>query len=91
MTQRRFALALTLIVFLFGIGCAKAPSDAALAESIKAQMFSDQQLKNSSLNVTVQKGVATLSGEVSDDSARLEAFKLAAGTAGIKRSMIRCL
>jgi hypothetical protein len=85
LTQRRYALALTLIVFSFGIGCAKAPSDAAMAESIKAQMFSDQQLKNSNLNVSVQKGVATLSGEVSDDSARLEAYKLAAGTAGIKK------
>jgi hypothetical protein len=83
--QRRYVLALTLAFLSIGFGCTKAPSDAAMAESIKAQMFSDQQLKNSSLNVTVEKGVAKLSGEVSDDSARLEAYKLAAGTPGIKK------
>jgi hypothetical protein len=70
---------------MVGFGCARGPSDAALAESIKAQMFSDQQLKNSSLNVTVHEGVATISGEVPDDSARLEAYKLAAGTPGVKK------
>ncbi len=83
--RRRYVLALTLAFLSIGFGCAKAPSDAAMAESIKAQMFSDQQLKSSSLNVTVHQGVATVSGEVPDDSARLEAYKLAAGTAGIKK------
>lgn len=83
--QRRFAPVFALAAVAIAFGCTKAPSDAAMAESIKAQMFSDQQLKNSNLNITVNQGVATISGDVSDDSARLEAYKLAAQTAGIKK------
>ncbi len=83
--QRRFALASALAAMAIAFGCTKAPSDAAMAQSIKAQMFSDQQLKNANLNITVNQGVATISGDVSDDSARLEAYKLAAQTPGIKK------
>ena len=83
--QRKFALAIALAALFVVCGCTKAPSDAAMAESIKAQMFSDQQMKNSNLNVAVNQGVATLSGEVADDSTRLEAYKLAAQTPGIKK------
>jgi BON domain len=82
---RRYALAFVLAAFALGFGCTKAPSDAALAEKIKAQMFSDQQLKNSNLNVTVTDGVATLSGEVTDDAAKQEAYKLTAQTPGVKK------
>ena len=83
--RRRFVLALTVAALVFGVGCAKGLSDAGLAQNIKAQFSADQQLKNSSLNVSVSQGVATLSGNVPDDSARLEAYKLAAQTPGVKK------
>lgn len=82
---RRLVFALTVAAVVSGIGCAKGLSDAGLAQNIKAQISADRQLKNSSLNVSVSQGVATLSGDVSDDSARLEAYKLAAQTAGVKK------
>src|ERR1700689_1150992 len=81
----RFVLVLLLASAALGIGCARGPSDAALAESINAQIFADQQLKGSSLSVSVNQGVATISGNVSDDSARLEAYKIAAQTPGVKK------
>ena len=83
--RRRLVLALTVAALILGIGCAKGLSDAGLAQNIKTQISADQQLKNSSLNVSVSQGVATLSGNVSDDSARLEAYKLAAQTPGVKK------
>jgi hypothetical protein len=83
--RRRFVLALTVAAIGLGIGCAKGLSDAGLAQNIKTQISADQQLKNSSLNVSVSEGVATLSGNASDDSARLEAYKVAAQTPGVKR------
>jgi hypothetical protein len=83
--RRRFVLALTVAALVLGIGCAKGLSDAGLAQNIKTQISADQQLKNSSLNVSVSQGVATLSGSVPDDSARLEAYKLAAQTPGVKK------
>jgi hypothetical protein len=83
--RRRFVLALTVAALGLGIGCAKGLSDAGLAQNIKTQISADQQLKNSSLNVSVSQGVATLSGNASDDSARLEAYKVAAQTPGVKR------
>jgi BON domain len=83
--RRRFVLALTVAAVGLGIGCAKGLNDAGLAQNIKVQISADQQLKNSSLNVSVSQGVATLSGNVSDDAARLEAYKLAAQTPGVKK------
>ncbi len=82
--RRRLVLALTVAALFLG-SCAKRLSDASLAQNIKSQISADQQLKNSSLNVNVSQGVATLSGNVSDDSARLEAYKLAAQTPGVKK------
>jgi len=71
-------LAVALIV-----GCAKRPDDAALVTNIKSQMFSDQLLKGSNLQVTSTIGVVTLGGTVPSDAARLEAYKVAAQTPGV--------
>ncbi|HUC42183.1 MAG TPA: BON domain-containing protein [Candidatus Micrarchaeaceae archaeon] len=66
-------------------GCAKGPDDGAIVTSIKAQMFSDAELKTASLEVTSNKGVVTLNGSVPDVAARLDAYKIASGTAGVTK------
>jgi hypothetical protein len=81
----RFVLVLMLASAAVVSGCARGPGDAGLAESIKVQISADQQLKSSSLSVSVKQGVATITGNISDDSARLEAYKIAAQTPGVKR------
>jgi len=79
-------LALSLAL-LFSNSCGRfsAPDDAAVATDIKAKMFSEPALKNSSIEVSSHDGVVTLSGQVTDDSARLAAYKLASETKGVKR------
>jgi hypothetical protein len=47
-------------------------------------MFSDPQVKAAKVDVAVKDGEATLSGEVPDDGARYEAFKIATDTPGVK-------
>jgi hypothetical protein len=47
-------------------------------------MFSDPQVKAASVDVAVKDGEATLSGEVPDDGARYEAFKITTDTPGVK-------
>jgi hypothetical protein len=76
------ALVASLIV---GVGCSSAKRDEAIATDLKAKMFSDPQLKDSSLQVTVTKGEATLTGTVPSDAARYEAFKLATETPGVSK------
>lgn len=66
-------------------GCAHRTDDAAIVTSIKAQMFSDSQLKDANLQVSSSKGVVTLSGTVTSDSARLDAYKIAAQNQGVTK------
>ena len=65
--------------------CSKAPKDEAISQTLKASFFSDPDLKNESIDITVAKGEVTLVGEVSSDAARLQAFKLANDTPGVKK------
>src|SRR5271156_2517040 len=81
----RFVVALVLASAAVGFGCAHGPRDTALAETITTHISADQQLKSSSLSVSVKQGVATITGNVPDDSARLEAYKIAAQTPGVKK------
>jgi BON domain len=66
-------------------GCAHKVDDAAIVTNIKAQMFSDAQLKDANLQVSSAKGVVTLSGNVTSDAARLDAYKIAAEAAGVTK------
>ena len=66
-------------------GCAAKPNDAQLATNLKAQMFSDPQTKGADLQVAVKDGVATLSGSVPSDAAKLEAYKIATNTPGVTK------
>lgn len=78
------SLAVLATVLAFG-GCSKGPNDAGIVTSIKSQMFSDPQLKDSSLQVTSEKGVVTLAGTITSDAARLDAYKIASQTSGVTK------
>jgi len=86
MRRTRTALLLSLAALAaLALGCARKADDAQLATTIKAQMFSDPQTKDSGLQVAVKDGVVTLSGTVSSDAARYEAYKLATTTPGVTK------
>src|SRR5207344_2088597 len=77
------SLALSLVLML--AACSKGPSDESISAEIKSGCFSDPVLKNEAIEITVSKGEVTLAGKVSSDAARLQAYKLAAGTPGVKK------
>jgi hypothetical protein len=60
-------------------------SDDAVANDIKARMFSDPSLKSANINVLAKDGVVTLTGEVTDDAVRLAAENLVKSTQGVTR------
>jgi hypothetical protein len=72
-------------------GCAKSgdvptmPTDASITDALKASLAADPQLSGENVAVTVSNGEVTLSGEVSNDSAHLQAYKLANETTGVKK------
>src|SRR5712692_7490231 len=77
-------LVAALAAVALAAGCSSAKKDQDVATDIKARMFSDPQVKSASVEVAVKDGEATLSGDVPDDGARLEAFKVATDTPGVK-------
>lgn len=85
-TKRLASLAL-IAALTFSISCNRfmKPDDGAISTDIKAKMFSDASLKSSNVDVSTHDGVVTLSGQVTDDSARLAAFKIATETKGVTR------
>lgn len=78
-------LSITVLGLVFAAGCARKPDDAALVTNIKAQMFSDAQLKDANLQVSAKNGQVTLTGTVPNDAARLDAYKIATQTAGVAK------
>jgi BON domain-containing protein len=79
------AAAFAAVALAVAVGCSTRPSDAGLVEQIQAQMFSDPALKHSHLRVSVSHGEVTLAGAATSDAARLEAYKIATQTAGVKK------
>jgi outer membrane lipoprotein SlyB len=74
-----------MLAIALAAGCSNKVNDAALVTTIKSEMFSDAQLRDSSLQVTSTNGQVTLAGSVSSDAARYEAFKLATQTPGVTK------
>ena len=66
-------------------GCSKKPSDDTLANDIKAKLFSDPDLRSTNINVAVQNGAVTLSGDVPNSNLELKAVKIANDTPGVAR------
>jgi hypothetical protein len=85
MRTRTAFLAALLALMGLAAACNSARNDAAITTNIKAKMFSDPQLKTATLDVSAKNGVVTLTGQVPDDSARSEAFKLANETPGVTK------
>jgi hypothetical protein len=81
----KWALAIVALAIALAASCARKPDDGVVVTKIKSQMFSDAQLKESSLQVTSKAGVVTLSGSVATDAARLDAYKIAATTPGVSK------
>src|SRR5262245_32906985 len=77
-------ICLFVLVLTFS-ACSKAPKDDTISQALKASFYSDPELKNESIDVSVANGEVTLLGEVSSDTARLRALKLANDTAGVKK------
>lgn len=83
--RERSILSVAVLAVALAVGCAKEPDDAAIVTSIQSQMFSDQQLKDASVQVSSNKGEVTLSGTVPTDAAHLDAYKIASQTAGVTK------
>src|SRR3974390_2704642 len=82
MFRRKHLVSLLSLAFVC-LACNK-PSDDSITTSIKARMYSDSSLKSSSVDVSTKDGVVTLTGQVSDDAARLAAEQIATKTDGVK-------
>ncbi|HUL34212.1 MAG TPA: BON domain-containing protein [Candidatus Eisenbacteria bacterium] len=80
---RKTFLAPALFLTFFCFACNK-PSDDSVTTRIKAGLYSDPLLKSSSVEVAAKDGVVTLTGQVSDDAARLAAEQIATKTPGVK-------
>ena len=80
----RAALPLTAAL-LFSAGCKSAgPDDAALTQSVQAQLSSDRAITGQPIQTAVSAGVVTLSGSVANDAQRTIAARDAAGIQGVK-------
>jgi hypothetical protein len=77
---------LLLVVLALGCAaCSKTPSDEEMTQALQAKFYAEPQLKTASIQVTMSKGEATLSGEVSNDAIHKKAVELAGVTPGIKK------
>jgi BON domain-containing protein len=83
--RQRCVFFTAILAIALAAGCARKPDDATLVTNIKSQMFSDSQLKDSSLAVVSKAGVVTLSGTVASDAARYQAYKIATQTPGVTK------
>jgi len=84
MRYSRAALIAALAGGLIALSCSHKASDDALANSIKASLFSDPTTKSENITVAAKDGVITLGGDVASADAALAAMKIANGTAGVK-------
>ena len=83
--RERSILSFAVLAVALAAGCAKKPDDGAIVTSIQSQMFSDRLLMGASLHVTSDGGVVTLSGTVPNETAHLEAYKIAAQIPGVAK------
>jgi hypothetical protein len=79
-----YAVALTALCLLFAIGCKKTVDDATLTTNVKAALSGDAAISQQPVNVAVQAGVVTLTGNVGDETASSVAAQDAAKVAGVK-------
>jgi len=83
MNKWRSLAILLMCVLLCSVGCSRKPDDTAIADSLKAQLFSDAALKNEPIGITVTNGEATLTGEVSSNEVRQKVLSMAQVIPGV--------
>jgi hypothetical protein len=82
----RRAVKFWLLALVLGlVACSKGPTDDETTKAIQASYYADPQVRDEKLTLDVKNGEVTLSGPVSSDAARLQAYKLAAQTNGVKK------
>jgi hypothetical protein len=83
-TTRNIAIVSTLAFALAGCKSKPATDDASLSTQVQSRITSDSALSGQSIQASVNNGVATLSGSVTNDTARTLAGNDAAQVAGIR-------
>jgi hypothetical protein len=87
--KRRFSLQVVgiavLAILTAGVGCTKAPNDAALTSNIETKLATDSGLQGKQLGVKAEGGTVTLSGTVDNDAQREAAARYAAAEPGVKQ------
>jgi hypothetical protein len=78
------ALSLILLPILTVAGCHKTVDDPTLTANVKSALAADASISQQPIQVAVQSGVATLTGNVGDDTARSVSAQDAARVPGIK-------
>jgi len=74
------------LCFVLGLAsCSKAPTDTSISDAIKSSLYTDPQLRNDRVEVSVSDGEVTLSGELSSVAAKAQVLKLANGTLGVRK------
>jgi hypothetical protein len=73
------------VALLAALGCSKTVDDATLTTNVKAALSGDAAISQQAVQVAVQQGVVTLSGNVSDDTASSVAAQDAARVTGVKQ------
>src|SRR5437016_13720213 len=87
MPKNKIGVLALMLMLTMSVSCSRIgkPSDDAIATDIKAKMFSDPTLKTATVDVVSKQGEVTLTGQVSNDAARLAAYKIASETKGVNR------
>ena len=80
----RAAFALAFAALLAASGCNKTVDDATLTTNVHNALAGDSVIGNQPIQDTVQNGIVTLTGNVSDDTASSVAAEDAAKVAGVK-------
>jgi hypothetical protein len=83
MNKWRSLAILLMCVLMCSVGCGRKPDDAAIADSFKAQLFSDAALKSEPIGITVNNGEATLTGEVSSNEVKQKVLSMAQVIPGV--------
>ena len=85
MKRKSVQIGLLLVVLALSAACSKGPDDTAIANDIKAKIFSDPDLKGAGIDVAVKDGVVTLTGELANAEQQLKLYKLAQAAAGVTK------
>jgi len=81
---KRFHLALLALTLFAANGCKSTVDDATLTTNVKSALAGDSVLGQQPVQVAVQSGVVTLSGNVSDETASSLAAEDSAKVSGVK-------